>query len=178
MSRGNRRPKMNGSMAGWLFADLSIVLAIVFMTSLQATNQDASSTTTTTSTTTSTTTTTLPSTPDTKAALACNGVVPRPVEVRISNTRAISDRQIFQQINTLLDKNYPDSNFSMVIIYSGTGGDRSEQASSSAVKSSQDIGETLRSFDRFVNEQYVESNWNPSIRLNEAKIKIFPNVCD
>ena len=155
-------------MAGWLFADLSIVLAIVFMTSLQATNQDAFSTTTTT----------LPSAPDTTAALACNGVVPRPVEVRISNTRAISARQIFEQIATLLDENYPDSNFSMVIIYSGTGGDRSEQASTSAVKSSQDIGETLRSFDRFVNEQYVESGYAISIRLGEAKIKIFPNVCD
>jgi hypothetical protein len=100
------------------------------------------------------------------------------VEVLISNTRAISDTQIFQQINTLLDKIKPNSNFSMVIIYSGTGGDRSEQASSSAVKSSQDIGETLRSSGRFVNEQYVESNWNPSIRLHAAKIKIFPNVCD
>ena len=177
---------MHGSMAGWLFADLSIVLTIVFMASIQATGQDASSTTSTTSTSTTTstttssttTTTTLPSAPDTTAALPCNGVVPRPVVVTISNTRAISDRQIFQQITTLLDKNYPDSNFSMVIIYSGTGGDRSEQASSSAVRSSQDIGETLRFFERFVNEQYVESLWNPSIRLNEAKIKIFPNVCD
>ena len=155
-------------MAGWLFADLSIVLAIIFMTSLQATNQDAFSITTTT----------LPSAPDTTAALACNGVVPRPVEVRISNTRAISARQIFGQIATLLDQNYPDSNFSMVIVIAGTGGDRSEQASKSARKSAESIGETLKTFDRFVNEKYVEPNYTVDLRLGVAKIKIFPLVCD
>ena len=177
---------MHGSMAGWLFADLSIALTIVFMASIQATGQDASSTTSTTSTstttstttTTTTSTTTLPSAPDSTAALACNGVVPRPVEVLISNIDALSAKQIFKQISTLLDQNYPDSNFSMVIVIAGTGGDRSEQASKSARRSAEAIGETLKTFDRFVNEKYVEPNYTVDLRLGVAKIKIFPLVCD
>ena len=181
---------MHGSMAGWLFADLSIVLTIVFMASIQATGQDASSTTTSTSTTTTTstttstttttttTTTTLPPDPGTTAPLACNGVVPRPVEVLISNIDALSAKQIFKQISTLLDQNYPDSNFSMVIVITGTGGDRSEQASKSARRSAEAIGETLKTFDRFVNEKYVEPNYTVDLRLGVAKIKIFPLVCD
>ena len=190
MSRRHRRSKMHGSMAGWLFADLSIVLAIVFMTSIQSTDQAASSiaTTTTTSSTTSTTTTTttttttapttIPSVPDTGVPLACNGVVPKPVEVLIPRAESQPSMQVFKQIATLLDQNYPDSNFSMVIIISGTGGDRSEQASKSARKSAQAIGETLKAFDRFVNEKYVEPNYTADLELGEAKIKIFPLVCE
>ena len=180
-------------MAGWLFADLSIVLAIVFMTSIQSTDPDASataistskttSTSSTTSTTTTTTTTTIAPTtissvPDTGVPLACNGVVPKPVEVLIPKAETQPSKQVFNQIATLIDQNYPDSNFSMVIIISGTGGDRSEQASKSARKSAQAIGETLKAFDRFVNEKYVEPNYTADLKLGEAKIKIFPLVCD
>ena len=96
----------------------------------------------------------------------------------ISNINALSAKQIFKQISTLLDQNYPDSNFSMVIVIAGTGGDRSEQASKSARRSAEAIGETLKTFDRFVNEKYVEPNYTVDLRLGVAKIKIFPLVCD
>ena len=110
--------------------------------------------------------------------MACNGVVPKPVEVLISKAETQPAKQIFKQIATLLDQNYPDSNFSMVIIISGTGGDRSEQASKSARRSAEAIGETLKAFDRFVNEKYVEPNYTADLQLGVAKIKIFPLVCD
>ena len=113
------------SLAGWLFADLSLVLAILFIGSTTSTEERESappptSTPATTTTDSSTTTTTAPSNPE------GNSLNVEPIKVIVSITDPDNELGVQKSLESALRsirKLKKSTRFGVVIVHGGTGGD-------------------------------------------------------
>lgn len=189
----NRRP--SGGLAGWLFADISLVLVVIFAATTNETagsTMPTGSTTTTTSTTTSTTTiaTSLPTNPVTSTTTLCRyldsignclptDVVPEPVEVTLPVGAGEQGRM---RLLALLDEevaNRPDlgSNpkFGVVIAYGGSKG-RADAGIGDAL--SYVAEEHLRTWDRTLTVTYYQGGHHQRVSVGYVKFKLFPIVSE
>jgi hypothetical protein len=104
------------------------------------------------------------------------GVKARPIDISISISEFATDEALFIVIQKELKDKYPAGEFSLVIIYAGVGGDRSEQATRAATARASKIGDQLGNWSRFTREQYVLPSILLSGRVDQYQLKIFPIV--
>lgn len=156
--------RQNNSLAGWLFADLSIVLTLIFMSSrLQFSSSGGGESITTTNTTTTLATPGIDSTPYGVS------VAPKEIIVRISDSG--DPTQIFKEIEAeLRNQGIPENmKFGVVLIYAGPT-EKSLDALKEADKRSKKIEESLQSWGRLTDKRWVGGKQHDS-SLNYPYVK-------
>ena len=157
MSNSNRR--QNNSLAGWLFADLSIVLALVFMSSQMRSapvdlNTDVSPTTTTTE------------------VLNNSGVSVEPIELIFEISSSTDSLRIQAELESALTQKgiSPNIKFGVVLVLAGPS-DSSQEAQSSAQERSRQIARTLETWDRLTPRYWVNGNGSDK-GINYPMVKV------
>ena len=140
-----KKVRRNNSLAGWLFADLSIVLALIFMSSKLQSSVSSGDTGTTK-------TTTIPiSEIETSYGVS---VDPKEITVRIADPSDAT--QIFSEIEAeLRSQGVPENmKFGVVLIYAGVT-DESQYAEIEARSRSAEIEKSLKNWNRLTNKRWV-----------------------
>ena len=157
MSHLNRR--QTNSLAGWLFADLSIVLALVFMSSQMRSapvdlNTDVSTTTTTTE------------------VLNNSGVSVEPIELIFEISSSTDSLRIQAELESALTQKgiSPTIKFGVVLVLAGPS-DSSQEAQSSAQERSRQIARTLETWDRLTPRYWVNGNGSDK-GINYPMVKV------
>ena len=157
MSHLNRR--QTNSLAGWLFADLSIVLALVFMSSQMRSapvdlNTDVSTTTTTTE------------------VLNNSGVSVEPIELIFEISSSTDSLRIQAELESALTQKgiSPNIKFGVVLVLAGPS-DSSQEAQSSAQERSRQIARTLETWDRLTPRYWVNGNGSDK-GINYPMVKV------
>jgi hypothetical protein len=158
-------------MAGWLFADLALVLAFVFLDSSakgQAGTNSVNSTTTTT--TTSTTVINAP-----------NGVRPNPIVIQVPV--GLSEEALIDEIEARLRPKLrdqglsPDQKFLMVIISGGAQGLPQERIPSHGTAMAQLVWEKIKvRWERISNTTYDKTLGDGGVPDGFAELELFPVV--
>ena len=164
MSKQIRR--QNNSLAGWLFADLSIVLALVFMSSQMRSTpadlQNESSITTTTMNPNS----------------ASSGVSVEPITVIFELSSNLSPSQVQAKLeDALAKKGVPTGmKFGVVLILAGVT-DSSPEAQEVAQKKSKEIEIALSSWNRLTTNRWVNgSGSDKGIKDPEIKVRLLQDL--
>lgn len=179
MSRNNA----NISLAGWLFADLALVLFVIFLPS-SVSGEDITrelENATVPTTTTSTTTTSVPvAQPDGR------GVVPEPIEIRIKidgNPLSLDD------VDTALEDGLRESaipqtiKFGVIQVLAGIRGEDTVDSRNSASRRADDVARILTEIanadsvgvGRLKPWLYTLSGSDASLRFPEIKLRLFPD---
>lgn len=189
MATSRRRAGRIGR-AGWLFADLSIILMILFAaTTVKSADGDCTgkdptpdecgpASTTTTSTTTTTTTTTTTSTPDGGAA---GGFRPNPIKITVRNVDSMSAGSLRAVIERAVKKeNLPDTHFGVIIIYGGSRGIDSSRGDQFADKVQTMLTgvSTESAWPRVKPTTYFETGHDNHLSYGDITLKLFPLIRD
>ena len=156
MSHLNRR--QTNSLAGWLFADLSIVLALVFMSSqMRSAPVDL--------TTDVSTTTTI-------EVLSNSGVSVEPIELIFEISSSTDSLRIQAELESALTQKgiSPTIKFGVVLVLAGPS-DSSQEAQSSAQERSRQIARTLETWDRLTPRYWVNGNGSDK-GINYPMVKV------
>jgi hypothetical protein len=162
MSNVNRR--RNHSLAGWLFADLSIVLALVFMSSqMRSTpvSQDID-----------------PSSPTTTAVLSNSGVSVEPIEVVFRMSSSTNSSRVQAELERALTKNGISQNirFGVVLILAGPS-DSSLEAQKAAQARSREIASAMESWSRLTPRFWVNGNGSDDdLEYPEVKVRLLEDL--
>ena len=162
MSNANRR--QNTRLAGWLFADLSIVLALVFMSSQMRSapaSQDAE-----------------PSSPTTTEVLNISGVSVEPIEVTLRMSSSTSPSRIQAELEGALIKKgiSPTIRFGVVLVLAGPS-DSSLEAQSLAQERSRQIANALETWIRLTPRHWVNGNVSDNnLDYPEVKIRLLEDL--
>ena len=170
MSKSRRGKRQNNSLAGWLFADLSIVLALIFMSSKL--NFSASVPPPSTTTTSITTTTTS----EIETENIGVSVEAKVIIVRISNPGDAT--QIFDEIEAeLRNQGVPAyMKFGVVLIYAGVT-DESQYAQKEAQDRSEKIEESLESWGRLTAKRWISGSMHDSsVLYPDVKFKLLEDL--
>lgn len=162
MRRGIRQ---NNSLAGWLFADLSIVLALIFMSSKLQSSVLIDDTTTTTTTPIS----------EIETSYGVS-VDPKEITVRISDPSNAT--QIFNEIEAeLKSRGVPENmKFGVVLIYAGVT-DESQYAENEARSRSKKIEESLKNWNRLTNKRWVSGKMSDkAVSYPVVKFKLLEDL--
>jgi hypothetical protein len=168
VTKTRREIRKTNSLAGWLFADLSIVLALIFMSSqLQSSVSNGETIPTTT-------TTTLPTAEI--ATIYGVSVDPKEITVRISDpSNAI---QIFNEIEKeLKSQGVPENlKFGVVLVYAGVTDD-SQDAENEARSRSTKIEESLKNWGRLTNKRWVTGKMSDkAVSYPNVKFKLLEDL--
>ena len=158
MSHSNRR--QNNSLAGWLFADLSIVLALVFMSSqMRSAPVDLTTDVSATSTTTT-------------EVLSDSGVSVEPIELIFEISSSTDSLRIQAELESALTQKgiSPNIKFGVVLVLAGPS-DSSQEAQSSAQERSRQIARTLETWDRLTPRYWVNGNGSDK-GINYPMVKV------
>ena len=173
------RNRSNISLAGWLFADLALVLFVIFLPSSvsgEDINREQSDATLPT-----TTTTTLPAVqPDRR------GVVPEPIEIRVKLEGSPPTRDA---VTTALEAGLRDSSisseikFGVIQVLAGIRGDDTVGSRNSAARRAAEIASLLTSIadsdsadgGRLKPWLYTLSGSDASLQYPEIKMRLFPD---
>ena len=155
MSHLNRR--QTNSLAGWLFADLSIVLALVFMSS-QMRSAPVDLTTDVSTTTTE--------------VLSNSGVSVEPIELIFEISSSTDSLRIQAELESALTQKgiSPNIKFGVVLVLAGPS-DSSQEAQSSAQERSRQIARTLETWDRLTPRYWVNGNGSDK-GINYPMVKV------
>ena len=168
MTNLRRGTRQNNSLAGWLFADLSIVLALIFMSSKLESSVSSSDTATSTTSTT---------TPISEIELSYGvSVDPQEITVRISDPSDAT--QIFNEIEAELKRQgVPESmKFGVVLIYAGVT-DESQDAEKKAQDRSEEIEESLESWGRLTDKRWISGGMHDSsVLYPDVKFKLLEDL--
>ena len=158
MSHLNRR--QTNSLAGWLFADLSIVLALVFMSS-QIRSAPVDLITDVSATTTTTT-----------EVLSNSGVSVEPIELIFEISSSTDSLRIQAELERALTQKgiSPNIRFGVVLVLAGPI-DSSQEAQSSAQERSRQIARALETWDRLTPRYWVNGNGSDK-GINHPRVKI------
>jgi hypothetical protein len=159
MSHLNRR--QTNSLAGWLFADLSIVLALVFMSSqMRSAPVDLATDVSTTTTTTTT------------EVLSNSGVSVEPIELIFEISSSTDSLRIQAELERALTQKgiSPNIRFGVVLVLAGPI-DSSQEAQSSAQERSRQIARALETWDRLTPRYWVNGNGSDK-GINHPRVKI------
>lgn len=174
MSKSRRGKRQNNSLAGWLFADLSLVLALIFMSSkLNFSDSVPPPSTTTTTITTTITTTTTSKIETKKDGVSVN---PKVIIVRISNPDKAA--QIFDEIKAeLKNQGVPEYiKFGVVLIYAGVTDD-SQYAEKEAQDRSEKIEKSLKSWGRLTDKRWISGGMHDSsVLYPDVKFKLLEDL--
>jgi hypothetical protein len=159
-----RRSKKNGTdqfggLAGWLFADVALVLAIAFLSSqvIGGLNEDDEPTATTTSTSLPGTATTLLETNqrgsvDVKEIVISGVCVSDPTSIALVSQR-VEEKLLEKEVST-------DSQFGVVLVYAGYNGAASTQdlaeRQAEAKERAEVFRDTMKRWSRLSNERWVK----------------------
>ena len=157
MSHLNRR--QTNSLAGWLFADLSIVLALVFMSSqMRSAPVDLTTDVSTTTTTTE--------------VLNNSGVSVEPIELIFEISSSTDSLRIQAELESALTQKgiSPTIKFGVVLVLAGPS-DSSQEAQSSAQERSRQIARTLETWDRLTPRYWVNGNGSDK-GINYPMVKV------
>ena len=157
MSHLNRR--QTNSLAGWLFADLSIVLALVFMSSqMRSAPVDLTTDVSTTTTTTE--------------VLNNSGVSVEPIELIFEISSSTDSLRIQAELESALTQKgiSPNIKFGVVLVLAGPS-DSSQEAQSSAQERSRQIARTLETWDRLTPRYWVNGNGSDK-GINYPMVKV------
>lgn len=158
MSHLNRR--QTNSLAGWLFADLSIVLALVFMSSqMRSAPVDLTTDVSATSTTTT-------------EVLSDSGVSVEPIELIFEISSSTDSLRIQAELESALTQKgiSPNIKFGVVLVLAGPS-DSSQEAQSSAQERSRQIARTLETWDRLTPRYWVNGNGSDK-GINYPMVKV------
>ena len=165
MTKIHRKIRKTNSLAGWLFADLSIVLALIFMSSKLQFSVPSDETTTTT---------TMPiSEIETSYGVS---VDPKEITVRISDPGNAT--QIFNEIETKLrSQGVPENmKFGVVLIYAGVT-DESQYAENEARSRSKKIEESLKNWGRLTDKRWVSGKMSDkAVSYPNVKFKLLEDL--
>ena len=156
MSHLNRR--QTNSLAGWLFADLSIVLALVFMSSqMRSAPVDLTTDVSTTTTT---------------EVLSNSGVSVEPIELIFEISSSTDSLRIQAELESALAQKgiSPNIKFGVVLVLAGPS-DSSQEAQSSAQERSRQIARTLETWDRLTPRYWVNGNGSDK-GINYPMVKV------
>jgi hypothetical protein len=162
MSHLNRRK--NNSLAGWLFADLSIVLALVFMSS-QMSSAPADLTTEATTTTTT-------------QVMSNSGVSVKPIELIFEMSSGTDSLRIQAELESALAQKgiSPNIKFGVVLVLAGPS-DSSQEAQSSAQERSRQIARALETWDRLTPRYWVNGNGSDKdITYPKVKVRLLEDL--
>jgi hypothetical protein len=166
MSHLNRR--QTNSLAGWLFADLSIVLALVFMSSqMRSAPVDLATDVSTTTTTTTTT-----------EVLSNSGVSVEPIELIFEISSSTDSLRIQAELERALTQKgiSPNIRFGVVLVLAGPI-DSSQEAQSSAQERSRQIARALETWDRLTPRYWVNGNGSDKgINYPEVKVRLLEDL--
>ena len=157
--------RQNNSLAGWLFADLSIVLALIFMSSKLESSVSSSDTATSTTTPIS----------EIESSYGVS-VDPQEITVRISDPSDAT--QIFNEIEAELKRQgVPESmKFGVVLIYAGVT-DESQDAEKKAQDRSEEIEESLESWGRLTDKRWISGGMHDSsVLYPDVKFKLLEDL--
>ena len=164
MSKQIRR--QNNSLAGWLFADLSIVLALVFMSSqMRSTPDDLPNES-------SITTTTI------NQNAASSGVSVEPIELIFELSSILSPSQVQAKLeDALAKKGVPTGmKFGVVLILAGVT-DSSPEAQEVAQKKSKEIERALSAWNRLTTNRWVNgSGSDKGLKDPEIKVRLLQDL--
>jgi hypothetical protein len=162
MSHSNRR--QNNYLAGWLFADLSIVLALVFMSSqIRSLPEDLNLNLSTTTTT---------------EVFGNSGVSVKPIELIFEMSSSSNSKQIVEELeNALTDQGVsPIVKFGVVLVLAGPS-DRSPEAQSSAQERSRQIARALEKWGRLTARYWVNGNGSDQgIEYPKVKVRLLEDL--
>ena len=165
MTNLRRGTRQNNSLAGWLFADLSIVLALIFMSSKLESSVSSSDTATSTTTPIS----------EIESSYGVS-VDPQEITVRISDPSDAT--QIFNEIEAELKRQgVPESmKFGVVLIYAGVT-DESQDAEKKAQDRSEEIEESLESWGRLTDKRWISGSMHDSsVLYPDVKFKLLEDL--
>lgn len=165
MTNLRRGTRQNNSLAGWLFADLSIVLALIFMSSKLESSVSSSDTATSTTTPIS----------EIESSYGVS-VDPQEITVRISDPSDAT--QIFNEIEAELKRQgVPESmKFGVVLIYAGVT-DESQDAEKKAQDRSEEIEESLESWGRLTDKRWISGGMHDSsVLYPDVKFKLLEDL--
>lgn len=158
-------------MAGWLFADLALVLAFVFLDSNakgQAGTNSVNSTTTTTATTTT-------------VFNASNGVRPNPIVVQVRV--GLSEEALINEIEGLLRPKLrdqglsPDQKFLVVLVSGGAKGLPDNQKTSHGTAQARLVLEKIEAkWERIGATTYLKILSDGSVTDGFAELELFPVI--
>ena len=164
MTKSIRR--QNNSLAGWLFADLSIVLALVFMSSqMRSTPAEMSNESSITTTTTN---------PNS----ASSGVSVEPITVIFELSSNLNPAQVQAKLEDALAKKGVPSGmkFGVVLILAGATDDSSE-AQLVAQQKSEQIEQALLAWDRLTLNRWVNgSGFDKSLKDPIMKVRLLQDL--
>ena len=164
MTKSIRR--QNNSLAGWLFADLSIVLALVFMSSqMRSTPAEMSNESSITTTTTN---------PNS----ASSGVSVEPITVIFELSSNLNPAQVQAKLEDALAKQGVPSGmkFGVVLILAGVT-DSSSEAQEVAQKKSKEIERSLSTWDRLTLNRWVNgSGFDKSLKDPIMKVRLLQDL--
>jgi len=168
-----RRPfQSGGGMAGWIYADLTLLLFVVGLASWSAVGQAPDEQISAP--------TTLPE--------KCGGATPKPIEAEFTLTPDLSDADLFGIIASKMRQEGAVNargevlRFNIVLAYAGTGTDISRKSQAEARSRARDIAKRLENWDRFTDE-YTGIRWSEDLLLiglpqNLYRLTIFPLFCE
>lgn len=175
-----RRAHSPGSLAGWLFADLTLVLAVAFIANTgNAFTTPPSVSTTTTTTTTTSTTTTVP-------CVDGSTVRPDPVEFRLvrgsslgtASLHARLDDEIAQRLAVDPDlaslAGTNELTFGVIILYGGSNGRQNEVGDRAAERAQ----ERLTTWAGILPTTYFETGHDSGASPGTLTFKMFPVLLD
>jgi hypothetical protein len=161
-------------MAGWLFADLALVLAFVFLDST-AQGQAGGASATSSTTTTTTTTTTAP------VITAPNGLRPEPIKITVR--AELSGEALIKEIETRLSPELTlqelplNQKFLLVFISGGAKGlDDSEQKSYGMAVADSVRGKIEGIWDRIGLNAYFKQISDGGVEVGYVMLELFPVI--
>jgi len=167
--------KANISLAGWLFADLALVLFLIFLPSDVSREVPPTTTTTTTTTTTN---------PDAKPQE--QGVVPKPIEILVNiSGDSPTQNQVILALEAALEINNvsPDIKFGVIQVLAGIRGEDSLENRDSASNRASVVAKLLEktastdlsSQSRLKSWLYTLSGSDKKVQYPIMKMRLFPD---
>ncbi len=168
--------------AGWLFADLSIILMILFAaTTVKSADRDCAGDKLASAecepATTTTTTTTSTSTPNGEPA----GFRPEPIKITVRNVDRMSAASLRAAIDrAVMRENLADTHFGVIIIYGGSRGIDSSRGDEFADKVQMMLtGESAEpAWPRVKPTTYFETGHDNHLSFGDVTLKLFPLLQD
>jgi hypothetical protein len=139
--------KKRASLAGWLFADLSIVLSIVFISS-RLTSEDSLANLSTSSTTTT-------------LVKVGNSLDVEPIKVPVQISDPSDSIEVVRKLEDALRKLgrlSPNAKFGVVIVHAGLGGPLDEELVADAKSRATKVAESLKSWNRLTVRRWVSGD--------------------